>query len=102
MTPGARPLAGEDRAATGDVARFDRRGVERIHVAQVGDDDGHVTGVQRARWHPRGRAGPDAALEIELDDSVPKGAPPRVAPADRVALRAVTGDAPRAVQRRPV
>src|SRR3954464_14653343 len=35
MTPGAGPLAGEDRSPTRDIARLHRRGVERIHVAQV-------------------------------------------------------------------
>ena len=51
---------------------------------------------------PAGRAGPDEALEVPIDDGVPERAAAQVDPADRIALRAVTGDALRRVQRRPV
>ena len=44
--------------------------------------------------HAGRRAGPDEALEIAVDDGVSKRAAAQVDAADRVALRAVAGDAP--------
>ena len=55
VTPGAGALAVEDGAPAGGISGLHRRGVERIHVAKVGDDARHLGVVQRERGHA-GRA----------------------------------------------
>ena len=103
MARDAAAFALEHRAAARDVAGLDRRRVERVHVAKVGDDAGHLGVVERERRHPRGlRPGPDEAGELVVGDRVPELAAAQVDAADRVALRAVAGHASRRVEARPI
>ena len=102
MTRCAAALAFEDGAAARRVAGLHRRGVERVHVAQIGDDAGHLGVVERERRHPRGlRTGPDESREIVVGRRVPELAAAQVDAADRVALCAVARDASRRVQAGP-
>ncbi len=102
MTTGAAALAAEDRAPPGRVTGLHRRRVERVHVAKVRDDARHLGGIQDERGHAGRRTRPDEAFEIPVDHRVAKRPAAQVDAADRVALRAVAGDAPGCVQRRPV
>ena len=102
MTTDAAALAAEDRAPSRKVAGLHRGRVERVHVAEVRDDAGHLGGVQDKRGHAGRRTRSNEAFEIPIDDRVTKRPAAQVDAADRVALRAVAGDAPGCVQRRPV
>ena len=93
MTRRACAFSVEDRTAARHIAGLHRGRVERIHVAQVRDDAGHLGTVQRERGHAGRRTRSDEALEVPVDDGVSKGAAAQGDAADCVALRAVTGDA---------
>ena len=98
-----RAFAFEDRAAASDVARLHGGGVERVHVAKIGDDARHLGVVQRKGRHAGGwRAGPDEAREVAIGERVAELAAAQIDAADRIALRAVAGCASRRVEARAV
>ena len=99
MARGAAALAVEDGAAARRVTGLDGCGVERVHVAQIGDDASHLRVVERERRHPRGlRTGPDESREIVIALRVPELAAAQVDAANRIALWTVARDASRRVQ----
>src|SRR3954465_15591563 len=109
-------LALDDRATSAGVAGLDRPAIERIHVAEEGDDAGDLSGIELEGLHPgagnAGRDDPDeiligrrvaelAAAEIDAADAVSIGAG-EIGAADAVSIGAVAGRALRVIEPRPV
>src|SRR4030095_7535281 len=99
MARAAGAFAVEDRPAARGIAPFHRGGVESVHVTEIGDDARHVGIVERERRAARGpRGGSGEPRHGGIGDRVAEFSAAQVDPADRIALRAMTGDTSRRIE----
>src|SRR4029078_8737744 len=99
MTAKAVALAGDDRTPALSIAGIDRPAIERIHVAQVGDDAGDFGRIELERLH----AGSLDAVgndpdQILIGHRIAKLSALEIDAADAITVRAVAGRALRVIQ----